>query len=216
LDHKRVRNLPGTPGFAGEEDVYRVKLTEGPHLLLFKLATIDAPFAVRLRVTDQFTQDRAPGVRVWNQPPVTRGLLYSETFNGGPGGFKNGELVEGGVEGTKAYAIVPAKGVIVEKPFRYTVTSETTIRVKIKPLFEVKRVCAMLWSNVHRKNCWYHLPKLKKDEWNVVEFKVAAVRVGYTMEGPSLEGEIPGMLTFYFEDKTPEGRVLIDDFEILE
>ena len=216
LDHQRIRNLPVSQGLLGEEDVYRVKLTEGPHLVLFKVATIGAPFAVRLRVTDQFTQDRAPGVRVWSRPPVTRRLLYSETFNDGPGAFKNGELVDGGVDGTKAYAIVQQKGVTVEGPFKTPVTAETTVRVKIKPLFEVRQLHAMLWSNAKKANCWYHLPKLKKDEWTVVEFKVAHVRQGYKMEGPSLEGDLPIRLTFYHEDKNAEGRILIDDFEILE
>ncbi len=218
-DHQRIRNLPGGQGFnSGEEDVYRVKLTEGPHLVLIKIGTIDAPFAVRLRVTDQFNhQERASGVRVLTQPPGSRKLLYSQTFEEGPGSFKLGEIVDGGVNGTKAYAIIQQKGgVTVEGPFKAPVTADTTIRVKLKPLFEVKNLQAMLWSSVHKKNCWYHVPKLKKDEWNVVEFKVAAARVGYRMDGPGMEGDVPLRLTFYYDDQVADGRILIDDFEILE
>ena len=36
------------------------------------------------------------------------------------------------------------------------------------------------------------------------------------MDGPSLEGEIPALLKFYFDDGAPDARVLIDDIEIVE
>jgi hypothetical protein len=217
-DHDRIRNMPNGTGPSGEEDVARQKLSEGVHLLLFKVATTGGPFAVRLRITDQFSHDRAPGVRVLTQPPGTRRQLYSETFNAGPGAFKNGELVDGGIDETKAYAIIQQKGgVVVEGPFKSPVTAETTVRVKMKPLFGVKSFHAMLWSSAQQKNCWFHLPRLNKDEWNVVEFKVAAARVGYTMEGPGMEGDLPLRLTFYYDDPgVVNGRILIDDFEILE
>ena len=177
---------------------------------VLKIATIGAPLALRLRVTDQFVQDRAAqGVRILGHAAVARRQLYLENFNAGAGAFKNGELVDGGADGTKAYAFTNKAGAIVEGPFKSPVTAETTVRVKLKPLFDAKHLHAMLWSNVHKKNAWYHLPKLPKDEWTVVEFQVASARVGYKMDGPGLEGDVPARLTIYQDDPAVADAALI-------
>jgi hypothetical protein len=214
MDEKRIRNLGVAPSLADPADVINVKLSKGPHLLIFKVATVDEKLALRFRVTT-IPGDRAPGLKVWNQPPVDRRSLQALSFNDGPGLFRNGELVDGGVDGSKAYAI-HQKRVIAEHLFKEPVTAETTIRVKLKPIAESKSFMAMIWSPKNRVNCWFHIKNLKQGEWNLVEFKVSAARGGYRMDGPGLEGEVPGSLTFYHDDTAADARYLLDDFELLE
>ncbi|MBI3855518.1 MAG: hypothetical protein HY293_07480 [Planctomycetes bacterium] len=214
LDGKRLRNhSPGQP-FSGPEDVFNVKLTQGPHLLLFKVATIGEPFGVRLRLAS-LAGPPAPGLKIWNQPPVTRKTLFAASFNAGLDGFQNGELVEGGVDGTKALS-VSKDAAWVENFLNQPITSETTIRFKVKPLIDLPSFQVMMWSAKTRLNYWYHLKNLKKGEWTPVELRLSALRGGYKMDGPSVEGEQPVSLRFYFEETVPGSRALVDDLEILE
>jgi len=215
MDHVRVRNQPGGHMFHEEEDVVRWKLTKGPHLLLFKVAAKGAPFAVRLKLTMN-DGTRMPGLRIWNQPPETRTVLYSQSFNAELDGFKDGTLADGGVNGTKALLIANAAG--KDDLFKSPLTSETTIRFKVKLLTDVRSFQVMMWSNKVRLNYWYHVRNLPKGEWTTVEFKLAESRAGYRMEGVAAEGDLPTNLKFFAEPLTDgaDSRALVDDVEILE
>lgn len=214
LDGQRFRNYGEGQLFSSGEDAQNTKLSQGPHLVMFKVSTTDGLFGLRLRLTT-YAGDRAPGIKIWNQPPVDRQVLFAQSFAQGSAPFRNGELVDEGVGGTRAYAIIQ-KRATADGLFKAPITAETTIRVKVKPVTESRSFMAMIWSPRHRVNCWYHIKNLKKGEWNAVEFKVSAARGGYSMSGPTLEGEIPGSFTFYHDDSVPDARYLLDDFEVIE
>ncbi|MBM4037157.1 MAG: hypothetical protein FJ290_01470 [Planctomycetes bacterium] len=63
-------------------------------------------------------------------PPPGK-VVFSESFEGGRGKFDVGEVVEGGVNGSRALAF-PPQGVAVWKAFSTTVQDSTTIRFKLK------------------------------------------------------------------------------------
>jgi hypothetical protein len=216
VDQKRHASETGGHGMAQEAQIVRANLSRGAHLVLVKVATPGASFGLRLRVTTA-SGDKAPGVRVWNQPPAApaaRKALFAEDFNQGRGKFKDGEVVDGGVDGSKALSL-PKAGAWISEVFPSPVSPTLTVRVKVKPLFGITTLEAVLRSAKHKENCWYHVRGLKRGEWNPVEFKVAEARVGYKMDGPSLEGDAVESLKFYFDDGGPDARVLIDDFEVL-
>lgn len=150
-------------------------------------------------------------------PPAQDGrrVIARETFEQGPGPFGEGTVVEGGWNGSRALA-VPAKGVFWEKLFTRPVSPTLTIRFLLKPLFDARQVEVIFWSPKRRQNYRYHLRNLRPQEWNRVEFRVAEARIGWNLEGPSAEGDIPDNFGIYFDDKVADGRLLLDDFEILE
>lgn len=151
------------------------------------------------------------------EPPAldARQVNLRETFDQGPGPFRGGIVVEGGWNGSKALA-VPAEGVLWEKLFTRPVSSTLTIRFLLNPLFDARQVEIVLWSPKRRQNYRYHLRNLRAREWNRVEFRVAEARIGWNLEGPSAEGDLPDNIKIYFDDKVAGGRLLLDDFEILE
>lgn len=215
FDHQRICNQPKGCGFKEDEFVFRRKLSRGPHLALFKIATTGGgSFGLRLRVTT-LSGEKAPGLRVWTKPPDARKVLFSEKFDQGRGRFAGGDVVEGGADGSKALS-VPKSAVWIENIFSALITPAVTVRFKVKPLSATQNVEVIFWSNKIQDNCWYHVRGLKADEWNVVEFKVADARGGWLMKGPGLEGDIPFNIRIYLDDPAGNTRVLIDDFEILE
>jgi len=215
VDHKRAAGEPGGHGMNREPQVVRLNLTRGTHLVMVKVASTGGSFGFRLRVTTA-SGDKAQGVRAWNRPPGTpaRKVLLAENFDQGRGKFDSGEVSDGGVNGSKALSFPKSAG--IGNVFPSPVTPTLTVRVKVKPLFDLQILEVMIMSGKLKKNCWFHLRGLKKGEWNQVEFKVADVRQGYLMDGPSLEGDTAEHLTLYFDDDLAGARVLIDDFEIIE
>jgi hypothetical protein len=214
LDGQKIRNQTGGHRFNEEEDIYRVKLSRGPHLLMFKIATTSGAPYLRLKLT-QNSPNRMTGLKIWSQAPESRRLLYAESFNDGTGGFTNGILSAEGVNGTKALLVQGAAW--KEGVLRGPITADMVMRFKVKPLTDAKSFQVLMWSKKTQQNFWYHVYNLKKGEWNAVEFKLAALRGGYKMEGPSAEGDELANLRFHIEASNGvEGRALVDDLEILE
>jgi hypothetical protein len=155
------------------------------------------------------------GPEVVPPPRGTEGrVLLRETFEQGMGRFKGGTLADGGWNGSRALA-VPPSGVWVEQPLPGPVTPSHAVRFRLKPLFEAKGVQVIFWSPKVRGNYWYRPESLRPQEWNAVEFRVAKARLGYHRKGPSAEGDTLVNLKIYFDDPAPNGRLLLDDFEIV-
>jgi len=153
---------------------------------------------------------------------LTPGLLiaqpsapaFAERFENGAGKFQGGELVDGGVDGSKAYAF-PAAGVSIWDAFSCPVTDATTIRFKLKPLGDVGDVQVLIWSKKHKDNCRYRIGRLKAGQWHDVRFRAIEARTGWGMDGPSVEGDVLDNFKLIFEGAAAE-RMLLDEFEILE
>jgi len=146
-------------------------------------------------------------------------VVYQQRFEDAAVGFTGGEVVKGGVDGTKAYSFGP-NGCSIWDAFSTPVKESTTIRFKLKPLFEVKKdVTILIKSNVLQDNCRYTIAarrrQLKKDEWYSVEFRGLQVRQGWNQGGPSLEGSTLNNFKAVFGGDAAD-RMLIDDFEICE
>lgn len=214
LDGKRFRNQPRGHKIGEEQDILRVKLTAGPHLLLFKVACPTGPGYLQLKLT-QNGPERMRGLRVWNQAPAPRKVLYAQSFNDGVDGFENGALADGGVDGSKALLVRNAA--FKEHVLKTPITAEMTIRFKVKHLAGVNTIQVILWSAATKQNHWYHVRNLAKGEWTSVEFPLSAVRAGYNMDGPSVEGQVPYSFRFHVEALNGvEGQALVDDLVILE
>jgi hypothetical protein len=56
---------------------------------------------------------------------------------------------------------------------------------------------------------------LKQGEWTEVEFRAIEVRMGWAMDGPSLEGDVLSNFKLLFEGDGG-ARILLDDFEVRE
>ncbi|NQU24656.1 MAG: hypothetical protein HQ567_25520 [Candidatus Nealsonbacteria bacterium] len=153
---------------------------------------------------------------------LTPGLLiaepgktgFSHNFERGPGNFKGGKVVDGGVDGSKAYAFPPG-GVSVWEAYSVPVKDSTTVRLKLKPLGNPRDVQVMIWSKRHKDNCRYRIGGLEKGKWREVEFRAIEARAGWGMNGPSLEGDVLDNLKIFYEGD-PGDRILLDDFEILK
>jgi hypothetical protein len=64
-----------------------------------------------------------------------------------------------------------------------------------------------------KDNARYYVTGLKKGEWKTVEFRGVEARVGWAMDGPSLDGSVMNNLRLVFEGPA-DARILLDDFEI--
>ncbi|MGD8238115.1 MAG: hypothetical protein PVH68_06150, partial [Armatimonadota bacterium] len=141
-------------------------------------------------------------------------LVYSESLEDGAPNFQGGEVADGGVDGSKAYAFGP-KGVAVWNAYSTRVEDSTTIRLKLKPLCDVGQVGVLIWSKKHKDNCRYRIGGLKRDQWRDVEFRAIEARVGWGMKGPSLEGDVLDNIKLLFEGDEGD-RILLDDLQIHE
>ena len=147
-------------------------------------------------------------------PPAPGKIIFSEHFENGPGKFQRGEIVDGGVQGSKALAI-PPKGASVWNAFSTVVEDSTTVRFKLKPLADVGQVSVLIWSDKLKDNARYFLTGLKANQWNAVEFRGSEARAGWDRSGLSLDGHVLNNLLLLF-DGPPDARILLDDFEVRE
>jgi hypothetical protein len=144
-----------------------------------------------------------------NRPiPAAPGkVIFSEKFEGGPGKFK-GEVQDGalsfGPKGTSAWG-----------GWSTTVGESTSVRFKVKPLADLDQVTVLIWSDKLKDNARFYVTGLKKGEWKDVEFRGIEARVGWAMDGPSLDGCVMNNLAVLFEGPA-ETRVLLRDFEVRE
>jgi hypothetical protein len=214
LDGKRSRNQPRGHKIGEEPDILRTKLTSGPHLLLFKIACPTGPGYLQLKLT-QNSPEKMRGLRIWNQAPGAVRALYAQSFNDGIDGFLDGTLSNDGVGGTKALLVRDAA--YKERLFAGPITADTTLRFKVKPVAGANAIQVLLWSAQSKQNYWYKIPNLPRGEWTSVEFKLAAARRGYNMDGPSIEGVTPDNLRFHVEALNGVvGQALVDDLELLQ
>jgi hypothetical protein len=134
-------------------------------------------------------------------------VVYSETFDSGPGPFK-AEVQDGALA-------LPPKGASAWNAWKTPVGETTTVRFRVKPLVDVEQITVMIWSDKLKDNGRFYVTGLKKGEWKDVRFKAIEVRQGWAMDGPSIDGSLLNNLTLNFEG-APEARVLVDDVEIRE
>jgi hypothetical protein len=140
-------------------------------------------------------------------------LACSQNFDKGPGGFKGGSIGEGGIDGSKGYMFGP-KGCWISDSYSVPVKDSTTVRFKLKALSDVGDVQVLIWSNKLADNCRYKIGPLKQGQARDVEFRAIESRVGWGMDGPSLEGDVLDNFKLVFAGGD-EARLVLDDFEIL-
>jgi hypothetical protein len=150
-----------------------------------------------------------PGLLV----PVPGKPIFTERFEEGPGKFKGGSVVDGGVSGSKAYSIPPG-GVNAWNAFSTPVGDSTAVRFTVKPLGDAGELQVMIYSKKHQDNCRYTIGGLNKGEWTQVEFRAIQARLGWARNGPSLEGDVLDNLIFLFQGNAAD-RILLDDVEII-
>jgi len=89
---------------------------------------------------------------------VTAGMppqvIYQEKFEAGSGKFSGGEVVGGGLAGSKALSFGP-KGCWVWDAFTTPAEDSATLRFKLKPLCDVDKVTLLVWSDKLKNNCRY-------------------------------------------------------------
>ena len=145
-------------------------------------------------------------------------VIYTQKFEAPAPNFKGqagpAEIVDGGVDGSKALSFGP-KGFSVWNEFSTPVKESTTIRFKLKPLFQPKQVTVMVFSKKLKDNCRYYSGYFKKDTWRQVEFRAIECHAGWSRSDSSMEGSLLENLTLLF-DGGPDDRFLIDDIEICE
>lgn len=140
--------------------------------------------------------------------------VFTERFEKGPGKFEGGQLADGGVDGSRAYAF-PPKGTSIWDAFSSTVTDATTVRFQLKPLGEANDVQVLIWSKKNQDNCRYKIGRLSPGQWRTIEFRAIEARTGWGMDGPSLEGDVLDNIKLIFGGAGTD-RVLLDNLEILE
>lgn len=145
--------------------------------------------------------------------PLPGKIVYAQNFDGGLATW-GGELVDGGVGGSKALAFT-GSGATCWSGFSTQIGPTTLIRMKLKPVVGVPKLNVFISSKALSDNGRYFVTGLKTGEWNDVEFRGAEVRTRYDRSGPSLEGTLMSNIKIFFEG-VPEGRILLDDFEIRE
>ena len=145
-------------------------------------------------------------------PPKPGKPIFTEGFEGGAGKFDGGQVVAGGASGDKALSFGP-KGCSCWEAFSTPVKDSTIVRMKLKPLCDVRRVTVFVWSKKHNDNCRYYVGNLKKGQWTNVQFQAIECRTGWGRDGPSLDGDVLNNVKLLYEGAAAD-RVLIDDFEV--
>ncbi len=139
-------------------------------------------------------------------------VVLSQSFEDGPGGFKGGNVSEGGVNDSKAYSFGP-KGAWIWDTYSIPVKDSTIISFKLKPLCDASEATVMVWSKKHKDNCRYRISGLQKNQWRDVEFRAIEARVGWDMRGTSLESDVLDNFKLIFEGANID-KILLDDFQI--
>ncbi len=141
-------------------------------------------------------------------------VVFSEDFENGAGNFKGGAVTDGGANDSRALT-VPPNGVSIWRTYSVPVKESTSVRFKLKPLCDAPDVTVLIWSKKNGDNCRYRITWLKKGQWSDIDFRAIEARVGWGMDGPSLEGDVLDNFKVLFEGGEND-RILLDDFQILE
>jgi len=140
--------------------------------------------------------------------------VFAEGFEKGAGRFGGGQVASGGVGGSKALSFGP-KGCWVWNAYSTPVGESTTLRFKLKPLCDARKVTVLVWSKKRKDNCRYYIGGLRRGEWRSVEFRAIECRVGWARRGPSLEGDVLDNIKLLFQGG-PADRILLDDFQVCQ
>jgi hypothetical protein len=140
--------------------------------------------------------------------PRAARVVYSESFDSGPGKFTGGEVVDGALS-------IPPKGVEAWNAWSVTVGETTSVKFRLKPTVDLDQVSLLMWSDKLKDNARYYVTGLRKGEWKTVEFRGVDARAGWAMDGPCLDGSVLNNLKLVFEGPA-DARVLLDDVEIRE
>jgi hypothetical protein len=133
-------------------------------------------------------------------------VVFAESFDKGPGSFKGGEPVEGGLS-------VPSKGAEIWGAFSPRVSESTQLRFKVKALADLQDVTVLVWSDKLKNNARRVLGALKKDETREVSLRGIQFRAGWGSDGPSLEGAELNNFKIVF-DGPADARLVLSDFEV--
>ena len=133
-------------------------------------------------------------------------VVFAETFDKGPGAFKGGEAVEGGLS-------FSAKGVETWGAFSPRVSDSTQLRFKVKALADVKDVTVLVWSDKLKDNARRLLGAFKKNETREVVIRGIQLRSGWSAGGPSLEGGELNNFKLVF-DGPADARLVLSEFEV--
>lgn len=141
-------------------------------------------------------------------------VVFSQKFENGPGGFEGGAVTDGGTDGSKAYSFGP-NGCSIWHAYSVPVKDSTTVSFNLKALNDVDDVQVMIWSEKLKDNCRYKIGSLKKGQTRDIEFRAIEARVGWAMDGPSLEGSILDNFKLIYA-ASEDARIIIDNFEICQ
>jgi hypothetical protein len=147
------------------------------------------------------------------EAPASGKIVFSENFDSGPGRFTNGEMVDGGIRGSKAISF-GAKPVEAWLASPVPARDSVTVSFKLKPLADVPRIMVLMWSDGLKDNGRYYIDGLKKGEWREIRFKATDAHIGPTGQGAAID--VLASFKFVPEGAAPDARVLLDDFEIRE
>ena len=133
-------------------------------------------------------------------------VVFAESFEKGPGPFKGGEPVEGGLS-------FPPKGTEIWGAFSPRVSESTQLRFKVKALTDVKDVTVLVWSDKLKDNLRHPLGAFKKDETREVSIRGIQLRAGWAADGPGLGGTELNNFKIVF-DGAADARLVLSDFEV--
>jgi hypothetical protein len=133
-------------------------------------------------------------------------VVFAESFDKGPGPFKGGEVLEGGLS-------FPAKGAEIWGAFSPRVSESTQLRFKVKALADVQDVTVLVWSDKLKDNARHLVGGLKKDETRDVVIRGIQLRAGWAANGPSLEGAELNNFKIVF-DGPADARLVLSDVEV--
>src|SRR5262249_20099505 len=114
--------------------------------------------------------------------PVPPGkVIFAEALDKGPGAFKGGEAVKGGLA-------FPPNGAQIWNSFSTPVSESTQLRFKLRALDDVKDVTVLIWADKLKDNARRLLGALKKGETREVTIQGIQLRAGWAASGPTMEG----------------------------
>jgi len=139
-------------------------------------------------------------------PTSPGNVIYTERLDKGPGAFKGGEAVQGGLA-------FPPKGVELWNAFSTKVSASTQLRFKLRALADVQDVTVLLWSDKLKDNARRPVGALKKGETREVTIPGIQLRAGWEASGPSMEGSELNNFKIVF-DGAAEARLVLSDVEV--
>jgi hypothetical protein len=139
-------------------------------------------------------------------------VAFFQDFETGPGNFKGGEVTDGAADGSKGYSFGP-NGCSIWDTFSVPVKDSTTVSFQLKALGDVDDIQVMIWSEKLKDNCRYKIGPLTKGQTRDIEFRAIEARVGWAMDGPSLENSTLDNFKLILA-ANENSRLIIDNLKI--